>query len=76
VPVAITIRNVPDQVRNELAARAAAQGWSLQEFMLHELIELARRPDRRVLLARIESRLDGTTLTTEQLLAGSDSERR
>ena len=44
MPVAITIRNVPDQVRNELASRAATQGWSLQEFLLSELVELSERP--------------------------------
>lgn len=76
MPVAITIRNVPDEVRNELAARAAAKGWSLQEFMLNELVELSKRPDRQALVARIERRLDGTTLTASQLLAISDSERR
>ena len=74
--VAITIRNVPDQVRNELASRAAAKGWSLQEFLLSELVELSKRPDRLALLARIERRLDGTVLTANQLAAVSDSERR
>ena len=74
--VAITIRNVPDDVRNELAARAAARGWSLQEFMLTELIELSKRPDRQALVARIERRLDGTKLTAAELIAISDSERR
>jgi antitoxin FitA len=76
MPVAITIRNVPDHVRNELASRAAAQGWSLQEFLLQQLIELSKRPDRVSLLARIERRLDGTTLTTAQLIEASDAERR
>jgi len=74
--VAITIRNVPDQVRNELAARAAAKGWSLQEFLLTELVELSSRPDRAALVARIERRLDGTALTAAQLLQVSDAERR
>jgi plasmid stability protein len=74
--VAITIRNVPDQVRNELAARAASKGWSLQEFLLTELVELSSRPDRAALVARIERRLDGTVLTAAQLLEVSDAERR
>ena len=74
--VSITVRNVPDQVRNELASRAAPNGWSMQEFLLHEFIELSKRPDRAALLARIERRLDGTTLTAAQLLDASDSERR
>ena len=76
MPVAITIRNVPDEVRNELAARAAAKGWSLQEFMLSELIELSRRPDRRALVDRIQRRLDGTTRPAAQLAGISDTERR
>ena len=76
MPVAITIRNVPDDVRNELASRAAAKGWSLQEFVLWELVELTKRPDRLALLARIEGRLDGTVLTAGQLADLSDRERR
>jgi antitoxin FitA len=76
MPVAITIRNVPDEVRNELASRAAAKGWSLQEFVLSELVELTKRPDRLALLARIEGRLDGTVLTSGQLADLSDRERR
>ncbi len=74
--VAITIRNVPHEVRNELASRAAAKGWSLQEFLLSELVELSQRPDRLALLARIERRLDGTVLTPAQLTGVSDAERR
>jgi plasmid stability protein len=76
MPVAITIRNVPDQVRNELAARAAAKGWSLQEFVLSELIDLASRPDRLALIERIERRLDGTVLTVEELTDAVDADRR
>ncbi len=76
MPITITIRNVPDQVRNELASRAALKGWSLQEFLLNELIELTRRPDRLALVAQIERRLDGTVLTTTQLAEAADTERR
>jgi plasmid stability protein len=57
--VAITIRNVPDEVRNELASRAALKGWSLQEFLLHELVDLAGRPDREALIAAIQADLVG-----------------
>ena len=76
MPVAITIRNVPDQVRNELAARAAAKGWSLQEYVLSELVDLAARPDRLALIERIERRLDGTVLTVAELTDAVDAERR
>jgi plasmid stability protein len=59
MPVAVTIRHVPDEVRNQLAARAAIKGWSLQEFLLHELIDLSNRPDREALVAQLRSRLVG-----------------
>jgi plasmid stability protein len=76
MPVAITIRNVPDQVRNELAARAAAHGWSLQEFMLHELVELSKRPNNAELIARARDRLGGRGLTVEQILEDRDADRK
>lgn len=31
--VAVTVRDVPDEVRDELAARAARAGKSLQEYL-------------------------------------------
>jgi plasmid stability protein len=33
MPTSVTIRNVPDETRNELAARAALTGRSLQEYL-------------------------------------------
>jgi antitoxin FitA len=39
MPVAITIRNVPEEVRDELAARAARSGRSLQEYLAGLLTE-------------------------------------
>jgi len=52
----ITIRDVPEGARNELAARAALSGRSLQEYLRAELIELARKPDAAALAARIRER--------------------
>lgn len=42
--VAITVRNVPDDVRDALAARAAQTGRSLQEYLSDELRHLAFAP--------------------------------
>jgi plasmid stability protein len=42
--VQITIRDVPEPVRDELAARAARQGKSLQEFLRAEFERMAARP--------------------------------
>jgi plasmid stability protein len=52
MPKSITIRDVPDDVRDELAVRAARAGRSLQEHLRLELTELARRPSVDELLRR------------------------
>ena len=74
----ITIRDVPDDVRDELAARAALAGRSLQEHLRTELIELASRPDARVLMAEVRSRKirTGSMLDAERILALRDADRR
>lgn len=75
--VAVTIRHVPDEVRNELASRAALKGWSLQEFLLQELIELSQRPDRAAWVAQIRAQIPpGQTVTVEEILAARDADRR
>lgn len=74
----ITIRNVPPETRDELAARAARSGRSLQEYLRAQLIDLARRPDPTALVARIRDRKarTGTTVTAKRILAHRDAERR
>lgn len=42
--VQITIRGVPEHVRDELAVRAASQRQSMQEFLRCELERIASRP--------------------------------
>lgn len=78
MPTSITIRNVPNQTRNELAARAARSGRSLQEYLRRELIAMADNPDVESLLARIEERVEtcGSQLSTEKILAYRDQDRR
>ena len=74
----ITVRNVPDDVHAELAARAARSGRSLQEYLRDELLRLAERPDPAELMARARERVKrmGTTLTAEQILEYRDSDRK
>lgn len=76
--VSVTIRNVPDEVRDELAARAARSGRSLQEYLRSELIELASRPDMETLMERIRARKErtGTKLPPEVILRYRDADRR
>jgi len=74
--VTITIRNVPDSVRNELAARAAMKGCSLQEFLLHELVDLASRPDRQALITAIGADLAGRKpIPLHAIVSARDAER-
>ncbi|MEZ5210055.1 MULTISPECIES: FitA-like ribbon-helix-helix domain-containing protein [unclassified Gordonia (in: high G+C Gram-positive bacteria)] len=74
----ITIRNVPDEVRNELAARAARGGQSLQEYMLKQVSDLAARPSMADLIAEVRAaqRVHPTSITTEEILADRDADRR
>ena len=74
----ITIRDVPDEVRDELAARASLAGRSLQEHLRAELIELARRPSVTVLMANVRSRKGATSsrLSAAQILKYRDQDRR
>jgi hypothetical protein len=78
MPTSITIRDVPDKARDELAARAALSGRSLQEYLRARLIELASRPDAETLLARISERKrrTGSRLAARTILAHRDSDRR
>jgi len=78
VATAITIRDVPDETRDELASRAASSGRSLQEYLRSQLIELARRPDAEVLLARVRDRKQrtGSRLSVESILDHRDADRR
>lgn len=76
--VAITIRNVPDEIRDELAARAARSGRSLQEFLLGQLVDLATRPSVDEVVARARARVQatGTRLDLRKILADRDADRR
>jgi len=42
--VQITIRDVPEGVREELASRATRRAVSMQEFLRRELEQIAARP--------------------------------
>jgi hypothetical protein len=78
MPTTITIRNVPDDVRDELAGRAARAGRSLQEHLRGELIEIARKPsvDQLVRLVRERKAATHTHLDTEEILGHRDADRR
>jgi len=78
MPKSITIRDVPDETCDELAARAALTGRSLQEYLRSHLIELTQLPDPEVLIASVRARkaATGTFLSPERILAHRDADRR
>lgn len=74
----ITVRDVPDDARDALAARARRSGRSLQEYLRAELIAMADRPDMTELTTHIRARkqVTGTRLTADEILEHRDSDRR
>lgn len=75
---AITIRNVPDETRDELASRAARSGRSLQEYLRRELIALAEQETNETVMARVIERKKRTNsrLSVEKILEYRDADRR
>lgn len=67
----ITIRDVPEATRDELAARARATGRSLQEYLLAELEKLASKPSADEWLARVQERKRRfpVSISDEQIVA-------
>lgn len=76
--VAITIRDVPDEVRDELAARAARSGRSLQEYLRGFLIDAAAKPAVGDVVARARARVaaTGVRIDAAAILSARDADRR
>lgn len=74
----ITVRDIPPEVRDELAARAARAGRSLQEHLRIELIDLASRPSAADWLRDVQRRKANGSggLGPEQILGHRDADRR
>lgn len=76
--VAITIRDVPNEARDELAARAAREGKSLQEYLRGLLLETVAKPSVADVIARARRRVaaTGVEVDAQTILAARDAERR
>ena len=76
--VAVTIRDVPDGVRDELAARAARGGQSLQEYLRTLLVNVAEKPTVGEVLARARARVaaPGVRLDPAVTVAAKDADRK
>jgi hypothetical protein len=78
MPVQITIRGVPEDVRDELASRAALERKSMQEFLRGELQRIASRPTLESWLGNLHERKDAaeTYIQTSDILGARDSDRK
>ena len=74
----ITIRPVPQGVRDALAARAASQGQSLQEYMLRLAENAAATPSIESIVERLRSRKTavGSALSADDIVALRDLDRQ
>lgn len=76
--VQITIRDVPEEIRDELAARAARQRKSMQEYLRGELERLAARPTIDQWLRRVRERkqIVNNRISPEEILRHREADRR
>lgn len=77
MPVQITIRGVPEEVRDELAVRAALQRQSMQEFLRGELERIASRPSIAAWLQGVRDRkaVAQTRVPPSSILRARDADR-
>ena len=52
----IQLRHVPDELHRRLKARAAMEGLTLSDYLLHEVERLAERPTLNDLKRRLANR--------------------
>jgi plasmid stability protein len=73
----ITI-DLPDDVRDELAARAARRGRSLEQYLRETLTEDASFPDPEDWIAQVRAHAEagGAALRIEDVLADKDADRK
>lgn len=71
----IQIRDVPEDVHRTLKARAAAEGKTLSDYVLREVVRVARTPTPEELDERIRAR-KSAGVSTQDILAARDAGRR
>ncbi|HTO58857.1 MAG TPA: hypothetical protein VMJ74_13740 [Pseudomonadales bacterium] len=76
--VQLTIRGVPQHVRDELAARAASEGKSMQEFLRGELERIASRPTVAAWLESVQRRkaANRTRVSAAKIVRARERDRR
>jgi len=75
--VQITVRDVPSDVRDNLATRAALEGRSMQEYLRAQLIQLANSAPVEQVLAnmRRRKRLEPVLVARDEVLEHLSADR-
>jgi plasmid stability protein len=71
----VQIRNVPDETRRVLKARAAARGVSLNDLLLDLLVEEASRPTVAEVLARARARREMSPVSSVDIIRADRDSR-
>lgn len=71
----VQIRNVPDETRQGLKARAAARGESLNDYLLKLLIEDVARPTVREVLERARARSERSSVSSVDIIRADRDSR-
>ena len=76
--VQITIKNVPEEVRDGLKARAASEGKSMQELLLGELELIASQVSMKTWLKEVRElkKARGIDVPTWKILEARDHDRK
>ena len=76
--VQITIRDVSEKVRDELATRAAKEGKSMQEFLRNAIETLASKPSPEQWIATVRERksLSGSIVSKVSIVQARNRDRR
>lgn len=76
----IQIRDIPEEIHQELQRRADEAGQSLQAYMRNHVVEWTQSQNRKAEALRYLDELlakeGGLGLTTEQILEDLDADRR
>jgi plasmid stability protein len=72
----VQIKNVPDDVHRTLRTRAAANGQSLQEFLLALLVEEASHESLDEVLDRLEHMPGRGSFTADDVLDAIHADRK
>jgi len=71
----LQIRDVPDESRRELKSRAAAQGQSLNAFLLELIDREVSRPTVAEVLGRAARRSERATVSAQEVVATARADR-